>query len=190
MFKKSKKSILIILFFLFVLTNSAFAQGAQPQTPFFTSEIITVYFLMLLFATIINRLLEYLKLLAIIVDRKVRLFAKFGDAIFEAVRQKMDRFGIYYDAEKVRANLRKYLIFTVMQFFAFVLGVLLALFLKLDVLVQLQMSLGEPYGFILTGLIIGAGVEPVHSFFRIAQEKRKLKKLKLQAQSFLFGEDQ
>lgn len=185
MFRKSRQSIPIIAIFMLVFANGAFAQGTRQATSFFTSEIITIYFLMLLFATIINRLLEYLKLLLTVVDQRFEMFSKLGDSIFNAISQKMDRLGIYYDADKVRSNLRKYLIFAVIQFCAFVLGIFLAFLFKMDVLTQLQMSVGEPYGFILTGLIIGAGVDPVHSFFRIAQEKRKIKKLKTKAQSFI-----
>ncbi|RLD15896.1 hypothetical protein DRI50_03175 [candidate division KSB1 bacterium] len=177
MSKKTRLSMGIVLIVLFGWASGAFAQSQTPSAPFFTSEIIIIYFLMLLFATIINRLLEYLKLFLAMIDQKVGFFARIRDAVFNKVRRKMDRMGILYNPEKVRSNLKKYLIFAVMQFLAFGLGIVLAWLLKMDVLAQVQLNVGQPLGFILTGLIIGAGVDPVHSFFRIAQEKRKIKKL-------------
>ena len=173
-----RANFLILSFLLsMIFAQEAFAQTVSGKSAFFTSQVLTIYFLMLLFATIINRILEYSKLMLMLLDRKHGLLRRFGETLFETVKTKLDGLGISYDAEALRRRLNQMVLFTVMQLGAFVLGILLAYLLRLDVFTVLQINLGKPYAYLVTGLIIGAGVEPVHSFFRIAQEKRKIKKL-------------
>ncbi len=147
------------------------------QNTFFTVDILRLYFLMLLFATIINRLLEYLKILLSLLDDRWHWLGRVLDFFWNNVRRRMDRLGIFYQPEQVRARLKKILLFTVMQTLAFLMGVYLAWQLHLDVFNAMDIALSPQFAVVLTGLIIGAGVEPVHAFFRIAQEKRKLKEL-------------
>lgn len=163
---------------LFLASSFAFAQ--QPtanEEPFFSSGILQVYFLMLLFATIINRILEYFKLLLAAADRKIKFFYRIGNFVWHKVRRSMDGLGIFYDEQTAKKKLQKYMIFAVMQFWGFVLGVGFALELQLNALSRLNVAVSDVFGYIITGLVIGAGIEPVHSFFRIAQEKRKIKEL-------------
>ncbi len=98
--------------------------------------------------------------------------------MFNSIVTKLNRLGIDFDEQKLYENIQRYTISLLMQFLGFVLGVLLAFALQLNVLQAFQVLPNNPtIGLLLSGLLIGAGVEPVHSFFRIAQEKRKLKKL-------------
>ncbi len=181
MFKKSQKKLWIrtsvVFLSLMVLATDVFAGEKANAQAFFTTDIIKIYFLMLLFATIINRILEYLKLILAAVDQKIGFFRGISDRILQRIQRKMDRLGISYQQEQLRSNLQKYLISGCMQLLGFALGIIIAWSIHLDILEGLKLMVVKPYGVIITGLVIGAGVEPVHSFFRIAQEKRKIKQL-------------
>jgi len=177
MFKIKAKQFISLILIVLIFSQIVLAQSVRGEKNFFTSDVVNIYFLMLLFATIINRLLEYAKLLVILVNQRVGLLTRLSDALFDSVTHKMDLLGINYDAQKVREKLNKHVVFVIMQFGAFVMGIFLAWWLQLNVMAQVQFSMGKVWGFVLTGVLIGAGVEPIHAFFRIAQEKRKIKKL-------------
>ncbi|WP_456408466.1 hypothetical protein [Caldithrix abyssi] len=172
------KRLVYVLTMLFGMASVSFAQTGEGQTGIYTLELIRIYFLLLLFATILNRLLEYLKILAAFLNDKFGLLTGLFNKIIRAVSQKLDGLGIAYDENRLSANVRKYTISALMQFLGFGMGVLLAFALQLNVLAPLHiLPQNTTWGLIISGLLIGAGVEPVHSFFRIAQEKRKLKKM-------------
>ncbi|RMG82696.1 MAG: hypothetical protein D6707_02425, partial [Bacteroidetes bacterium] len=155
-----------------------FAQTVNSESTFYTIDLIKVYFLLLLFATILNRLLEYLKLLLAYLNQKKPFLTKLFKRMFNAIATKLNRLGIDFDEQKLYENIQRFTISLLMQLLGFVLGILLAFALQLNVLQAFQLLPNNPtIGLLLSGLLIGAGVEPVHSFFRIAQEKRKLKKL-------------
>ncbi len=170
------KFILLIPFFILNFNRVVWAQTVGNESTFFTSQMINIYFLMLLFATIINRFLEYVKLLLLLADRRIGLFQRLSTTLLAIVQRNMDNLGIHYDVQETRRRLNKVVLFTIMQCAAFGLGIVLAWVLHLNVFTELQIGIGQGFAITLTGLIIGAGVEPIHSFFRIAQEKRKLKK--------------
>lgn len=175
MFKILSKMIIIGLS---LLPSLAMAQTINADSDFYTIGLIKVYFLLLLFATILNRILEYLKLLLAYLNQKKHFLRKLFKSLFNAIVTKLNRLGIDFDEQKLYENIQRYTISLLMQFLGFILGVLLAFALQLNVLQAFQVLPNNPtIGLLLSGLLIGAGVEPVHSFFRIAQEKRKLKKL-------------
>ncbi len=175
MFKIFSKTIIVGLS---LLPSLAMAQTIKADSDFYTIDLIKVYFLLLLFATILNRILEYLKLLLAYLNQKKPFLTRLFKILFNAIATKLNRLGIDFDEQKLYENIQRYTISLLMQLLGFVLGVLLAFALQLNVLQAFQVLPNNPtIGMLLSGLLIGAGVEPVHSFFRIAQEKRKLKKL-------------
>lgn len=168
----------ISLLFLLLNVSFLFGQSGETHEVFYTLNLVKIYFLLLLFATILNRILEYLKLLLAYLNNRWHFLSAIFDVLFKFVSGKLNSLGLDFDEQKLSENIRVYTISFLMQLLGFVLGVFLAFLLNLNVLKAVNVLPGNPQiGLFLSGLLIGAGVEPVHSFFRIAQEKRKLKKL-------------
>ncbi len=95
----------------------------------------------------------------------------------------LDRLGLEYDPVKMRDAVDKISVAVSMQVLAFGLGILFCLVFKLEVVSALNLQLhNEIVKRVLTGLLAGAGIGPVHSVFRMSGEKRKIKELKSAAQ--------
>ncbi len=169
----------VVIFLIFLFNGAWAAQTAvTTQEVFFTVDLVRIYFLLLLFATILNRLLEYLKLVLAYLNRKWGFLTIPFQKIQNLITQKLDQLGIAYNPETLQTQVRKFVISAIMQFLGFGLGIIIAFGLKLNILQTFNVLPNhQNLGLIVSGLLIGAGVEPVHSFFRIAQEKRKLKKM-------------
>lgn len=142
-------------------------------------QVLKVYFFILVFATIISRIVEYVKIIFQWLWPKIKLLRYIGDSLWNAVRVNLDNLNLEYDPLKMREAVNQVSVALVLQLLAFVLGVLLCLVFKLEVVSALNLQLeNETLKQILTGLLAGAGIAPIHSVFRMSGEKRKIKELK------------
>ena len=143
------------------------------------AHVLKVYFFLLVFATIISRIVEYVKIIFQWLWPKWPVFNHLGEALWAAVKRNLDALNLDYDPVKVRAKVNQISVALILQVFAFILGVMLCLFFNLEVMSALNLQIeNETMKQILSGLLAGAGIGPVHSVFRINGEKRKIKELK------------
>ncbi len=161
------------VFSFLILTTGLHAQAAQGPTTSFTR----VYFLMLLFAVIINRLLEYLKILLLLIDEKWKILSPLNDFFSKRIEKNLEHLNVAVPSEELKKKSSRLLLSSLMQFLGFTLGVAVSALLKLNAMVAFELPIPGSIGIFITGIVIGAGVEPIHTFFRIAQEKRKIKKI-------------
>ena len=145
-------------------------------------HVLKVYFFLLIFATIISRIVDYIKIIFQWLWPKIKLLKNFGDSIWAVVKINLDNLNLEYDPVKIRDAVDKISVALALQLLAFGLGILLCLLFELEVVSALNLQLkNEMLKQILTGLLAGAGIGPIHSVFRMSGEKRKIKELKATA---------
>lgn len=172
---------IFILLVLSALSSSLFASQAETVSAAGSSNVLKVYFFLLVFATIINRLLQFIKVLFQWLWPKFAFFGKIGEGIWQFVKRQMDRLKLKYKEEDVRKEVQKGATAIVLHGFGFVIGIIIAFSFELGVIDLLGWeNISSTLNYIATGILIGAGVDPIHSVFRFAEEKKKLKKLKSQ----------
>ena len=170
---------LFYLIFLFIAVHPALAQNASKGARELEPHVIKVYFFILVFAIIISRLVDYIKIIFQWLWPIIKLLSKIGDAIWKAVKTNLDRLKLEYNETKVRNLVNKISVDIVLHFLAFSLGIVFCLAFKLEVISALNIPIeSETLKYILSGLLAGAGIGPIHSVFRMTGERRKIKELK------------
>ena len=142
-------------------------------------HVLKVYFFLLVFATIISRIVDYIKIIFQWLWPKIKLLKNLGDYIWKVVKINLDNLNLEYDPVKVRATVDKICVALALQFLAFGLGILFCIVFGLEVVSALNIHIkSELLKQILSGLLAGTGIGPIHSVFRMSGEKRKIKELK------------
>ncbi len=173
------KKFLSLIFLFALAVHPLFAQEASKGTQELEPQVIKVYFFILVFAIIISRLVDYIKIVFQWLWPKIKLLSKIGDAVWKAVKTNLDRLKLEYDETKIRNLLNKISVDIVLHLLAFSLGIIFCLVFKLEVISALKISIeSETLKYILSGLLAGAGIGPIHSVFRMTGERRKIKELK------------
>lgn len=173
------KIFLIALLLTAALYGQLLAQDESSQgTAGLDSQVLKVYFFLLVFATIISRLVEYIKVIFEWLWQRVPLLSKLSEGIWRLVKRQLDKLALEYNAVLVRSLVDKIVTTFAVHTLGFVLGVIICLQFRIgmiDILGWTQIS--PTLNFIFTGILIGAGIDPVHAVFRWASEKKKLKNL-------------
>lgn len=172
---KSKTTTILVIFFS--ISGILMAQAEQGSAPF-TGNTLQVYFFLLVFATIINRVLEYLKVLLIWLDSRKGLLQKIGHYLWLFIERKMKQLGLDIDEKKIRPKLNSLVIATILHLLGFIIGIAICVSLDIGLIDALGFNPGgRLINNVATGLLAGAGIDPIHSVFRLLQEKKKIKKL-------------
>ena len=173
--------ILAILLFPAIIPFELIASQTGVVPAAGDSNVLKVYFFLLVFATIINRLLQFVKVLFQWLWPKFAFLGSIGEGIWQFVKRQMDRLKLKYKEEDVRKEVHKVATAIALHGLGFIFGIIITLNFELGVIDLLGWgNIGPTLNYIATGILIGAGVDPIHSVFRFAEEKKKLKKLKSQ----------
>jgi len=188
MFKYMQKALLpknrfgtrMIVAMIFIsVASPLWAQIKPGSVASAQDHVLQVYFFLLVFATIINRIVEYIKLFFQWIWPKIPFLQKIGFAVWKMVKKKLERLPLEYDEQKMRDQVNRIIITLILQVSAFLIGIAICRGFKIDMLEALNVNLQSPtLRYVFSGLLAGAGIGPIHSVFRMANEKRKLKELK------------
>ncbi len=148
-----------------------------PAAPIDIS-VLRVYFFLLVFATIVNRILQYIKIVLQWFWPKFKFLQAIGNDIWRLVKKNLDKLKLVYDEAKVRQSVDKTAIATGLHTLGFIIGMIICVAFKIGAIDKLGWFHIHPtLNYLLSGILIGAGVDPIHSVFRMVEEKKKTKKL-------------
>ena len=156
-----------------------FAQSGAAQTaPAYSADMIKVYFFLIVVATIISRITQYLKLLLRWLLPKIGLMQRVYGWYWQRMKKRLQINGLALPEEEARPMLRKFIISVITYSAGIILGVLICVQFDIGVLKEMGFAVSnKTLDAVISGIAAGIGVEPVHSLFRLAEEKRRLKKL-------------
>jgi len=169
--------IFVVLFFFGIL----FAQIHEPSGAGqkMDTEVLKVYFFLLVFATIISRIIQYIKLFFQWLWPKVGFFQTLSEKLWVVVKRQLDKLGLSYDEDNVKGTTNTILLAIVLHTVGFIIGMVICVNFQLGVINLLGwVNIPSTLNYLLTGILIGAGIDPVHTVFRLTEEKRRVKKLK------------
>jgi len=184
--KNKKITALTIVCCVLLWAGSLAAQVAETAARIAPTDtqVLKVYFFLLVFATIISRIVQYIKLFFQWIWPKVAFLQKISEKLWLMVKKQMDKLGLSYKEGDIKQIVRTVLLAIVLHTIGFIIGIVLCLNFELGVIHLLGWTNIHPtLNYLITGVLIGAGIEPVHSAFRLAEEKRRIKKLKTQISS-------
>ena len=163
-----------LLFFEILSAQTAGGDLVKTDT-----NVLKVYFFLLVFATIISRIVQFVKLFFQWLWPKVSFLQRISEVLWLAVKKQMDKLKLSYKEEDIKQIIRTVLLAIVLHTLGLIIGIVICLNFKLGVVHLLGWANINPtLNYLITGLLIGAGIDPVHSVFRLAEEKRRIKKLK------------
>ena len=177
---KNLKPVILTLLFLIITNQLAGQEQAASSSASAEMEmgVLSVYFFLLVFATIINRILQYFKLVYKWLFPKIKLLQNLNETVWQFIKKQMDKLKLEYDEKQVRKTVAETVTLIILHIIGFVIGIVICTNFQLGAMDKLGWSDISPgLNYILTGLLIGAGVDPVHSVFRMVGEKKKIKKL-------------
>ncbi len=174
-----KISMRILIITLFTFTGALFAQSL-PETsgPSLNTDVVKIYFFLIVLATVISRVLEYLKSVLEWLWPKVGFLTAFSNAIWNRIRYYLDHMHMVYDETEARALTMHFLTSLIIHTFGVALGVFFCVQFELGMVDKLGIQNIDPVlNSVISGIAAGLGIDAVHSVFRMAEEKRRLKKL-------------
>ncbi len=161
-----------------LLTGSLFAQDVNVTNAGEGASVLRVYFVLLVFATIISRLLQIVKLFYRWLAGKWTILRRPNEWLWKIVKRRLDRWGFEYEGSAVRQKLDKGLTAFYLHTLGFAVGVAICVSFNIGALQWLGwQTIPDSLNYILTGILTGAGIDPVHAFFRFAEEKKEMKRL-------------
>jgi len=172
------KKISFTLFFFALSALPLIAQNTPKDAEALEPHVLRVYFFMLVFAVIISRLVDYIKIIFQWLWPKIKLLSMIGEALWKTVKTKLDRLKLEYDEEKVKNHVNKTAVDIVLHILAVSIGIVFCLAFKIEVISLLNIPLeNDVLKYIFSGILAGAGIGPIHSVFRMTGERRKIKEL-------------
>ena len=176
---RHETTIWISIVFLLFGAGYVLAQETETTTAApIDISVLRVYFFLLVFATIVNRILQYIKIICHWFWPKLKLLQAIGNGIWRLVKKNLDKLKLTYDEGKVRQNVDKTAIAAALHTLGFIIGVIICSAFKIGAIDKLGWYHIPPtLNYILSGILVGAGVDPIHSVFRMVEEKKKTKKL-------------
>jgi len=180
MFKINKVNWFMLagLLFLFNLVPAVAQNSGTAPAELYSADMIKVYFFLIIVATIISRITQYLKLLLQWLVPKMGFMQAVYDWYWGKIKKRLQKNSIMADEQSVRPVLRKFIISVITYSAGILLGVFICVQFDLGILKYMGLAVpGKTLDAVLSGIAAGIGVEPVHSLFRLAEEKRRLKKL-------------
>ncbi len=178
------KAGLIALTFFFVSPAGAWAQSslaekwqAWPES----AQVVAFFFILLTIATLLNRFFEFWVELFKWVYWQSPLLQDMWKEIWEALREKLAALDPHFQDPSLSDKLREKLRILMIQLTVFsigsILGVWLCWALHLGMLRALGfISVKSFWDYLVTGILVASGTEPVHAIFRIIEAKKDRKK--------------
>ncbi len=176
-------SFLVVL--LLASPSAALAQGnmlAVMSSWAESAQVVAFFFIILTLATILNRLFELLVDIFKLVYEKSALLRDMWDAIWESLLKKLQALDPHFEnpelskplKEKVRVLLIQGTVFLIGS----IIGVWLCAVLNLGMLFALQITTHPTFwDYLITGMLVASGTEPIHAIFRIIEAKKDKKSL-------------
>ncbi|MBD3224137.1 MAG: hypothetical protein GF313_05370 [Caldithrix sp.] len=166
----------LVLILILCIPLAAQDSGAAESMTEMDTAVLKVYFFLLVFATIINRLLQYIKIIYLWLKLRIRFLNRINERIWQRVKKNLERWHIKYDEETVRPFVDKAVTAIVLHTLGLIVGIFICFSFQLSVMQFLGwLSIPAALDYTLTGLLIGLGIDPVHMAFRFAEEKKQLK---------------
>ncbi|HHJ52001.1 MAG TPA: hypothetical protein ENJ89_02295 [Caldithrix abyssi] len=167
----------VLLIFL-LLTGALLAQPSAPgEARPLSGDVVKIYFFLIVLATVINRIVEYVKSLLEWIWPKIGLLRKLGDAIWDRVKDYLDHLQIVYQETVAREQIMKFLVALSVHTLGIAVGIYLCVTFGLGVVDKLGIQHINPtLNAVISGVAAGLGIDAVHSIFRLAEEKRKFRK--------------
>lgn len=146
---------------------------------------ITFFFILLIIATILDRLMEILTIFFEWLWPRSPFLQECWNSLWEALAEKLQeidpRLVQEENLREIKRNSRAIFLQLVIHVAASALGVFICFRLKLGMLYGMDLiKSSSGWDYFLTGLLVGAGSEPIHSLFRIAQARKQKRKLEAQ----------
>ena len=174
-----KSNFLRIISVLFLLVSFSLAQGNAPGSPASGSaDAIKAYFFLIVMATVISQVVNYLKLLLQWIWPHVSWLVRSGDWLWRKAQKIIERVVVSYQEEEARVFFKQFLIFLATHSAGILIGVVLCMKLQFGVLDDLGFHFRNTiFNYLFSGIAAGLGIQPVHSLFKWASEKRRIKNL-------------
>ncbi len=178
-----KTTLFLSLFFVFpqlLLAQSSLVERWQAWPE--SAQVVAFFFVLLTLATILNRLFEFLVELSKWIYLQSPLLRDMWNEIWQALQEKLAALDPHFQdpnlSDKLRGKLRILLIQLSVFLVGSVLGVWLCSVLNLGMLRTLGFIPEKSFwDYVLTGVLVASGTEPVHAIFRIIEAKKDKKKL-------------
>ena len=170
----------LIFFIILLFCGILFAQTSEPAVAGqqINTQVLKVYFFLLVFATIISRIIQYIKLFFQWLWPKIGFLQTISEKLWSIVKRQLDKLGLSYNEDSVKGTTNTILLAIVLHTLGFIIGIVICMNFHLGVIHLLGWTnIPDTLNYLLTGILIGAGIDPVHSFFRLTEEKRRVKKL-------------
>jgi len=147
-----------------------------------SAQVVAFFFIILVLATILNRLFELLIDIFKLVYEKSALLQDMWEAIWESLLKKLQaidpRFKNPELSEPLKEKVRVLLIQAAVFLIGSIIGVWLCAALNLGMLFTLQITTHLTFwDYLLTGMLVASGTEPIHAIFRIIEAKKDKKSL-------------
>ncbi len=190
-----KWRLIFVASFLF-FPGTLLAQGtlvekwqAWPES----AQVVAFFFVLLTIATVLNRLFEFLVELSKWIYWQSPLLQDMWNEIWQSLREKLAALDPHFQDPDLSNKLREKLRVLLIQLSVFSVGSLLGIWrcwaLNLGMLRILGfIPVKSFWDYILTGILVASGTEPVHAIFRIIEAKKDRKKLQSLASAAWKGE--
>ena len=147
-----------------------------------SAQVVAFFFVLLTLATILNRLFEFLVELSKWVYLQSPLLRDMWNEIWQALREKLAAFDPHFQDPNLSDKLREKLRILLIQLSVFLVGSVLGVWLCSVLHLGMLRTLGfisekSFWDYLLTGVLVASGTEPVHAIFRIIEAKKDRKKL-------------
>ncbi len=148
-----------------------------------SAQVLAFFFIILTLATILNRLFELLIDIFKLIYKKSELLQDMWDAIWESILKKLQLLDSHFQDPKISGPLKEKVRVLLIQATVFligsIIGVWLCAVLGLGMLYALQFTAHKTFwDYLLTGMLVASGTEPIHAIFRIIEAKKDKKSLK------------
>lgn len=147
-----------------------------------SAQVLAFFFIILTLATILNRLFELLIDIFKLIYKKSELLQDMWDAIWESILKKLQLLDSHFQDPKISGPLKEKVRVLLIQATVFligsIIGVWLCAVLGLGMLYALQFTAHKTFwDYLLTGMLVASGTEPIHAIFRIIEAKKDKKSL-------------
>ncbi|NOY78903.1 MAG: hypothetical protein GXO76_13655 [Calditrichaeota bacterium] len=147
-----------------------------------SAQVVAFFFIILTLATILNRLFELLITILKLVYEKSALLQDMWEAVWESILKKLQAIDPRFNDPKLTDPLKEKVRILLIQGTVFligsVIGVWLCAVLDLGMLFTLKITAHPTFwDFLLTGMLVASGTEPIHAIFRIIEAKKDKKSL-------------
>ncbi len=167
-----------IIFMFLVLGLPPVLMAQVTVTTDLPASVLNLYVMMLVFATLINRLLEIIKAILDWLTEK-RLELRLSSLVLNRVIGLFKRWKLNYDREVLSRNVEALVNRVFYHTLGFAIGLVFAIFFRIDLLQAIGLiSLPAGLNFVVSGLLMTLGMDPIHQVIRWAQEKQAVKQLR------------